>query len=74
MFRITYNKENSNQQGVLVMKEHDLEISLSNEKKEKPQADQLEFGKVLPIICLSWIICKDKDGIIQESFLINRFH
>ncbi len=28
------------------MNEHDLEITLSKTKKEKPQADQLEFGKV----------------------------
>lgn len=34
-----------NQQGVLVMKEHDMQITLSTTKKEKPQADQLEFGK-----------------------------
>lgn len=33
------------QQGVLVMKEHDMQITLSTTKKEKPQADQLEFGK-----------------------------
>ena len=34
-----------NQQGVLVMKEHDMQITLSTTKKEKPQAEQLEFGK-----------------------------
>ncbi len=28
------------------MNEHDFEITLSKTKKEKPQADQLEFGKV----------------------------
>lgn len=28
------------------MNEHDVEITLSKTKKEKPQADQLEFGKV----------------------------
>ena len=28
------------------MNEHDMEITLSKTKKEKPQADQLEFGKV----------------------------
>lgn len=39
-------KENSNQQGVLVMNEQDLEITLSKTKKNKPQDDQLEFGKV----------------------------
>ncbi|MFJ7992011.1 branched-chain amino acid aminotransferase [Peribacillus frigoritolerans] len=27
------------------MKEHDMQITLSTTKKEKPQADQLEFGK-----------------------------
>lgn len=34
------------QQGVLVMKEIDMEITLSTTKKTKPQADKLEFGKV----------------------------